>query len=77
MVLIMKNKDEFAGKRLLTSKEAMLYLGIKNSRTLKKYEAQGFITNVSEDRFDRYDIRELDRYVDNRLEEKKTERKIS
>ena len=75
----MSNNDnnDFPGQRLLTTKEAMLYLGIKNDRTLKKYESEGFITNLSEDRFDRYDKNELDNYINNKLAEKKTKLKAS
>lgn len=72
-----KEKEPFLGQRLLTSKEAMLYLAIKNERTLKKYEDLGYITNVSIDRFAKYDKNELDNFINKKLEEKKTERKIS
>ena len=62
-------KIEFIGQRLLTTPEAMLYLGVKSRITFKKkYAAKYGLIDKSEDNWPRYDIRDLEEIL-----EKKTQ----
>lgn len=56
-------------RRLLGTKEAMEYLGIKSRQTFEKLINSNGVKNVSFDRFNRFDILDLDKLIE---DQKKT-----
>lgn len=63
------NMIDFSNKRVLTTAQAMAYLSVRSRVTFqKKYVEIYNLKNVSGDEWNRYDIRDLDKILD----EKKT-----
>ena len=51
-------------KRLLNTKETMVYLGIQSKRTLDKLVADGKLLNVGFGRFLKFDKNDVDAFIE-------------
>ena len=59
------NMIDFSNKRVLTTAEAMAYLSIKSRGNFQRNYVEKYnLQNVSNDEWNRYDIRDLDKILD-------------